>query len=30
VGSDAKKIALIERLMPVRYWSLLGDGMLKK
>ena len=24
VGSDAKTIALIERLMPVSYWSLLG------
>ena len=24
VGSDAKVLALIERLMPVNYWSLLG------
>ena len=24
VGSDAKRIALIERLMPVSYWNLLG------
>ena len=30
VGSDAKKIALIERLMPVNYWKLLGGGMSKK
>ena len=30
VGSDAKKIALIERLMPVSYWKLLGAGMYKK
>jgi len=24
VGSDAKRVALIERLMPVHYWNLLG------
>lgn len=30
VGSDAKRIALIERLLPVSYWNLLGGGMLKK
>jgi NAD(P)-dependent dehydrogenase (short-subunit alcohol dehydrogenase family) len=24
VGSDAKRIAVIERLMPVKYWQLLG------
>lgn len=30
VGSDAKKIALIERLLPVSYWKLLGSGKLKK
>ena len=24
VGSDAKRIAFIERLMPVGYWDLLG------
>lgn len=26
VGSDAKKMALIERLMPVNYWNLLGPS----
>lgn len=29
VGSDAKRIALIERLMPVSYWNILG-GKTKK
>jgi NAD(P)-dependent dehydrogenase (short-subunit alcohol dehydrogenase family) len=29
VGSDAKRIALIERLMPVSYWSLLGRALRK-
>ena len=27
VGSDAKSIAAIERLMPVRYWNLLGGRL---
>jgi short-subunit dehydrogenase len=29
VGSDAKRAALLERLMPVNYWNVLG-GRLKK
>ena len=29
VGSDAKTIALIERLMPVTYWNLLGRKLKK-
>jgi len=29
VGSDAKRIALIERLIPVSYWSLLGAALKK-
>jgi short-subunit dehydrogenase len=29
VGSDAKKIAIIERLMPVSYWNLLGRRIYK-
>lgn len=29
VGSDAKTIALIERLMPVTYWNLLGRRLKK-
>lgn len=29
VGSDAKRIAIIERLMPVTYWSLLGRALKK-
>ena len=30
VGSDAKRIAIIERLMPVSYWKLLGGGMYER
>ncbi len=30
VGSDARRIAIIERLMPVSYWNLLGRRMYKK
>jgi short-subunit dehydrogenase len=29
VGSDAKRMALIERLMPVNYWNLLARAMKK-
>ncbi len=29
VGADAKRIAIIERLMPVSYWSLLGRALKK-
>jgi short-subunit dehydrogenase len=29
VGPDAKRIAIIERLMPVSYWNLLGRRMYK-
>jgi NAD(P)-dependent dehydrogenase (short-subunit alcohol dehydrogenase family) len=29
VGSDAKRIAVVERLMPVGYWKLLGRRMYK-
>jgi hypothetical protein len=24
VGADAKRMAIVERLMPVTYWNLLG------
>jgi hypothetical protein len=27
VGMDAKLASLIERLMPVSYWNLLGRGL---
>jgi short-subunit dehydrogenase len=30
VGSDAKRMAFVERLMPVSYWNLLGRRMYKK
>jgi len=29
VGSDAKRIAMIERLMPVKYWDLLGRRVMR-
>ena len=29
VGSDAKMIAILERLMPVNYWNLLGRRLKK-
>lgn len=29
VGADAKRIAIVERLMPVSYWSLLGRALKK-
>ena len=29
VGADARRIAIIERLMPVSYWSLLGRALRK-
>jgi hypothetical protein len=26
IGSDAKKIALLQRLFPVRYWNIIRRG----